>query len=507
MKQMIKFLSQKSNSIFFKCTLVLVLIIGELIYNYAQTSILDGYTDKLSYRAGEEVTFYINATNVGMIDIDLFSIDNACPILTIPSIDVRSQSTKTSESWQDGFGYAPSNKKWLIPSNLQSGFYLIKTKTKRFPLIPIIIKIENKSKAEIVIVCPTNTDAAYNKSGGEKNLYPNKGDSTVGPVSFRRPAIDKANQDDFYSGFLKWFNSTNYFNLYNVNVIADTDMDDYSEIESAKLLIVIGHSEYWTRQARLNFDRFVDEGNDAIVLSGNTMYQQVRYRIDPSNTDNPQLVCYKGNDPECDPLLSTSNNWNEISSLKYPTISSIGSDSWHGGFQGEKPGLIYNGFNGHKIILNNSPLLAGTGLNYGDIIPKSKITPISELDGTLILNANPVDGNIVNNADPIINLRALGFFKAEIIAYDKTTMLSSLYSPFMQKTAYSPIMAFQKTCSSGKIINVNTNEWCTADKIFNEGANQDKIRLITTNMINLLMGDYNIFTSSTPSSFSICATP
>ncbi len=53
------------------------------------------------------------------------------------------------------------------------------------------------------------------------------------------------------------------------------DLEDYSEIAGAKVVVIIGHSEYWTRRARENFDRYVLEGGNALVLSGNTMWWQV----------------------------------------------------------------------------------------------------------------------------------------------------------------------------------------------------------------------------------------
>ena len=89
-------------------------------------------------------------------------------------------------------------------------------------------------------------------------------------------------------------------------------MDDYENIRGAKLLVVIGHSEYWTRTARLNFDRFVDEGCHALVLSGNTMWWQVRY-----SENKDRMICYKGGNDPAAPARSPhrTTNW-FVSSLK-----------------------------------------------------------------------------------------------------------------------------------------------------------------------------------------------
>ncbi|MGZ3610970.1 MAG: N,N-dimethylformamidase beta subunit family domain-containing protein [Ktedonobacteraceae bacterium] len=40
-----------------------------------------------------------------------------------------------------------------------------------------------------------------------------------------------------------------------------------------------GKSEYWTRQARTNIDKFTASGKNLLVFSGNTMYWQTRFNL------------------------------------------------------------------------------------------------------------------------------------------------------------------------------------------------------------------------------------
>ena len=265
-------------------------------------------------------------------------------------------------------------------------------------------------------------------------------------------------------------------------------MDEYSEVANAKLLIVIGHSEYWTRQARLNFDRFVDTGNHAMILSGNSFWWQVRYQEDPKNPGNPQLVCYKSlSDPIQDPLQKTIHWWEP--SLNYSILKSIGADS-----QTPLFGRLYAPRidrsalkDGYKIILDNSPLLIDYNTN------KKLIT-----NGTILrLLTGEFDGTILQGLDtaghPIINTTALGFYKTELLGYATT------YEPKYGQSKYAPLMVFQKTKTSGKVINVNSNSWC-GDYLFNSNNNDPTttdgpaLRAITQNMINrLLYDDNNIF--------------
>src|ERR1035437_2024653 len=288
-------------------------------FSFAQrdNDILDGYTDKSSYRAGETVTFFLNSpSDVAGIakNIDIHDV-NGTVVETISKVRLIHQSFPSGDYWANGFGYTASTTTWTINTNLKSGVYYIYTKDAEFP-IPVIIKLptgtEGINHSQIVVLIPTNTDEAYNTDAGDNTIYgahslydndPNTG-LTYPIVSFLRPM--QSYQHDYYDGFLKWYQSTNYDNsaLYNTNFIADRDLnDDYNEIANATLLIVIGHSEYWSRQERMNFDRFIDAGGNALVVSGNTMWWQVRCH-------SAQMGCWKtGIDAEHDLLLKTINWW------------------------------------------------------------------------------------------------------------------------------------------------------------------------------------------------------
>lgn len=513
---------------------------------YAQPHIIDGYTDKLSYRSGETITFFINASNPGYMDIYLYKM-NGSIAATISSVDVTPQLYPGGAYWQNGFGYTASTATWTVPSQsvLPSGRYLINTANADFQ-IPIIIKGDKNVAGGIVVLIPTNTDEAYNTFHDVNNIYgahslydpdPNDPLHTIPIVSFLRPM--QSHQHDHYDGFLKWFLAAGY-GVYNINFISDKDMDDYSEIENAKLLMVIGHSEYWTRQARLNFDSFVDNGlsevgyrRNAIVLSGNTMWWQVRYNVD-------QLVCFRGNsfsdathqlttDPffNTDPLKATITWWDPV--LKYSTISSIGGDS-HFGYAGNgaehntTPTSCHSGFNGYKIVQEDSPLLTGTNLHNGvDVIKLSS----GEFDLTQISNADATDGHIIgNNGIPILDQNALGFYRAELIAYDQTT--STFYPQGDGAMKYAPLMVFQKNSTSGNTIVASTNDWCLGQNIYgiyiytaddNQPCNAvlylpdgQYIRTITSNMIDKLFvndDDINnpVFSPYTPEPTSFTIKP
>jgi hypothetical protein len=445
--------------------------------------IADGYMDKLSYLPGDTATVYISAAIfANPYLVYLYSVNDE-KVDSVETI-IFSQGVTTPKPWMNGFGYQPTFQ-YVIPT-LPSGVYYWDQSRKIF----FIVKDPLKNR-DITIVYQTNTEAAYNNSGG-KSLY--DFNSHISPtdtlrsyvVSFQRPLSEWiiVNVRSYCEAFLQWFWKLGY----SVQMISDLDLEHYDEIENSKILIVPGHSEYWSRQARLNFDQFVNSGKDAMVLSGNTMWWQVRYK-----SNNTKLICYKdaAKDTNPDPLLQTIN-WPDPL-LNYPVLNSIGADFVHGAY-GMKP---VHGWYGYKVTRPGSPLLEGTNLQLNDTIACQS----QEYDGTIW--ADTTGNNFIADTS------ALGFCKLELIGYDEG---KSIYGYGPQKS-FGTFVAFQKTMASGKIINTGFTNWCS--KNGQEGAiggfgGKDSliIKQITLNMVNkLLAGDPVFTTPVTPCTLSAEETP
>jgi len=218
------------------------------------------------------------------------------------------------------------------------------------------------------------------------------------------------------------------------------DLDNYSNINGATLLVIPGHSEYWTKTARQNFDAFVSAGNNALVLSGNTMWWQVRY-----SNDHTKMICYKSKtaDPISDVTLKTYE-WIDPS-LNYLTETSIGANHLLGGNGLDTGAWANKGWKGYKIINNASPLLRNTNLNNGDIIS----VPTTEYDGTYLIAATETNNFV--QPDPT----KLGFKNLEVIGFDYGS-----YNPYSHVTVPTFIV-FQKTVSSGYVVNTCSTDWCS----------------------------------------------
>ena len=411
-------------------------------YIDADTYVVNGYMGNLSYYKENYLDVYISAKSI--IRKARLGVYNASGSLVdyIHCDSIIPQSTTTAKPYETGFGYKYKIL-FKLTTQLKSGVYTISKK------IPFLLKSTVKSN-QILVLYPTNTINAYNKAGGAGSYSVPRAYIT----SFKRPAPIF----NFSNEFIKW-NPTPYAFDY----ITDFDLESYDSIKNYKMIIIIGHNEYWTRNARINFDRFINAGKHALILSGNTAWWQVRY-----SADKTQMICYKDVllDPEPDPLLKTIK-WTSAS-LQYKIIPSIGEDYSLGGY-GQR---VDSGWNGYKILLPLSPILEGTNLQYENVIS----CPTREYDGTYLIRT-------ADKPHPILDTAKLNFYKAELLGYDLGAVST--------KTTIGTFIAFQKTPTSGKIINVGSTNWCSVDGF--AGSSGSTIKLITSNCINLLMTDKNIF--------------
>ena len=194
-----------------------------------------------------------------------------------------------------------------------------------------------------------------------------------------------------------------------------------------------------------------------LVLSGNTMWWQVRY-----SKNRDQLICYKlVPDPIKSKKLKTIN-WND-QQLEYPILSSIGAEFPRAGYGSKED----KGWDGLKII-TKSPLLEGTKLKPGDILSLRS----DEADGA------PLQG-FDSKGQPIVDLKTLGFEKVEIVGFDKT---------FRIQEGIATWLVIRKAKGSGIIINVASTDWCSS-----VGMGNSDIQKITLTMINKLLKKEEVF--------------
>jgi hypothetical protein len=256
----------------------------------------------------------------------------------------------------------PVTDTFEVPSDAVSGYYYALLRlvvggdeTGARAFVPFVVRDSPGRHAQILVQVPVNTWQAYNPWGG-KSLY-GFNSTNFEPdtrVSFDRPLAFTA------QGPFDWeYNMVRFLERegYDVAYQTDADTDAYPEsLLEHRVVMVIGHDEYWTKRMRDAFDAARDAGTNLAFTNSNASYWQVRYE-DGGHT----IVGYKDQtpDPEPDPALQT---------IRFRSLTPARPECALLGVMFYRIRDHYSGPVDYTVTdtASSDPWFAGTGLRPGD---------------------------------------------------------------------------------------------------------------------------------------------
>ena len=197
----------------------------------------------------------------------------------------------------------------------------------------------------------------------------------------------------------------------------------------------------------------------------------------------PVRILIGTRDPISNPQWVTQNWF--IPSLNYSEVSSVGTEYRYAKL-GRSPNVT---FGGYKIVDGASPLLSGTGLASGDVMPFDS----AEFDGTPLLGFDA-------GGKPIFNKAVFNPFRIELVGYEFTN--SSYVSKTLPLTrpeyqVWSPVGAvatwivLQKKFNSGYIVNGAGNWWTLEDTFVR--PNTEQLKTVIRNSMDILRNNRSPF--------------
>jgi hypothetical protein len=280
-----------------------------------QDSAIQGYASETGVAPGE--TLHLHVSSPGDYRVEIFRLGwyggvGGRLVACLPGcLEYRSGSVYDTGDPDPATGELrlawPVTDVLQVPVGWVSGYYLarlVPADGGARGTIPFVVREGSDRSAAILVEVPVDTWQAYNAWGG-KSLYDfNSTNLTpANHVSFDRPYLWQAAGSQPVS---KWELPVVRFlerEGYDVSYAADTDVDhDPALLLRHRVVVVLGHGEYWTKGIRDAFERAVAEGTNLAFLGANIGYWQVRYE-DGGRT----MVGYKAApDPESDPALRTT---------------------------------------------------------------------------------------------------------------------------------------------------------------------------------------------------------
>lgn len=300
---------------------------------------IDGYTHQLSYAPGEEIEFRIS-TSAAHYSLEIARL-GATREVVFSQIELPGAAHPIPENASShGCGW-PTAFTLTVPETWQSGYYegtlratdsggtyvYRNRRTAESTLFFIMRPAKPGANTPILLQLSTNTYNAYNNWGGF-SLYGYHGQSQLqgNRVSFDRPAVGIFKQWEL--PFVVWAEQ----NGYALDYAANSDLEFHPELlENYRLVLSIGHDEYWSGPMRDTLEAFIASGGNVAFLSGNSVCWQVR-----SEDAGRALVCWKQNFHQ-DAVYKTGD---------YRTLSTLWSHHLVGRPENELTGVgfLYGGY-------------------------------------------------------------------------------------------------------------------------------------------------------------------
>lgn len=279
-------------------------------------TVVEGYPSRTSVDAGGTLAFYLSAPQDATF---LLVVDKVSPIggaitpATLSAL-VQTQPVSSPQPWE-GYNWNPTVQ-FSVPANWPSGLYQLSESGDTVFDFVVRAAVPGAT-SRILFQIGTHTPQAYWAQGGQ-SFYT---DPRCQQVSYDRPGAT-------YRGgtpLITWLEQQ----AIGVEFCTSHDLhEDYELLNSYDLLLIVGHDEYWSREMRENVERFVRNGRNVAVFSGNTCYRQVRLE----GERNELMSCYMfpGAEPDPDTDADFFSVAMASSPLCRPTPSTLGAGFTHG---------------------------------------------------------------------------------------------------------------------------------------------------------------------------------
>lgn len=264
---------------------------------------IEAYTDQLSYAPGEEVKFHVSTSDKAF-DVQVTRLGGELETVWKKEAVPGTLHPIPPDASSRGCGW-PETFRLQVPANWKSGYYAVRfvptggeAKANASEAFFVVRPATPGKDAKVLIQLSTNTYNAYTNWGGY-SLYAYNGRHKVQGrrVSFDRPLTSQFRQWEF--PFVQWAEKAGYKLDYAVN----SDLEFHPELLKAyKLVLSVGHDEYWSAPMRDNLEAFIKNGGNVAFFSGNVCCWQVR-----SEDGGRALACWKQSYRD-DPVFATGDH-------------------------------------------------------------------------------------------------------------------------------------------------------------------------------------------------------
>ena len=334
---------------------------------------IEGYAARQSCAPGEELAFHVS-TSAPKFSAEIARLGLNREVVWHKA-GLAGQELATPEDassmgcrWPESFS-VPIAKTWktgyyemLLHAEDGGGKYTERGRRTAESTLFFVVKAAAPGKtSKVLIELCTNTYAAYNNWGGfSLYAFHGKGKNQGNRVSFERPCQGQYARWEL--PFVQWAESHNIALEFATNA----DLEHQPELlEHYKLVLSVGHDEYWSTPMRDNLEAWIGRGGNVAFFTGNTCCWQVR-----TEDEGHALTCWKQN-YHWDPVYGAREDYSTLSTLwshyvvKRPENTLTGVGFLWGGYH-KSHGQLMDGSGAFTTHRPEHWVFEGTGLKRGD---------------------------------------------------------------------------------------------------------------------------------------------
>lgn len=365
------------------------------------------YCTPQSARAGDEVSLHLSAVDLSFV-VEVVR-DGPEPTCVWRRDGVRAAARDVPDDAPENGCNWPVAVTIPVDPTWRSGLYLVRCTPAGAsepdpPTAFFVVRAAAPSADHMLLVLATTTWNAYNDVGG-RNYY-----SGADTLSFERPLClgmlakpsgdgervatvvpgtgadayvlyTATNSLGMWHGMAGWAAWERRFACwaesagYAIDYAIGSDLETVPDLlQPYRLHLSVGHDEYWSAGMRDAVEAFLGGGGNVAFLSGNACYWQIRL-------EGSRSICFKHRfreDPEAGGPTTTTI-WADPY-LGRPENALTGVSFTRGGYA-RTASSVPRGSGGYEVHRPDHWLLAGTGLERGDLLGADPVVVAYECDG------------------------------------------------------------------------------------------------------------------------------
>lgn len=352
-------------------TLALLLAVTSLHAAEPVSLFIEGYAGQRSVPQGGEMPIHVSTT-AAKFEIEVARLGAVREVVWAKKDAPGAAHPVPEDASANGCRW-PESLRVAVGANWKSGYYEVVlraadtggkwthrgTRTATSSTHFIVRQAKPGATSKILLQLCTNTYNAYNNWGGFSVYAYNSLSNNQGHrVSFERPGPSQFGRWEL--PFVKWAEA----NGYALEFAANDDLEFHPEmLASYKLVLSVGHDEYWSAPMRDSLEAWIAKGGNVAFFSGNTCCWQVR-----AEDGGRAFTCFKQN-YHLDPVFQTrdlktlSTAWSHHL-VNRPENQLTGVGFLHGGYR-KSHGQFMDEPAEYEVHRPDHWLFAGTDLKRG----------------------------------------------------------------------------------------------------------------------------------------------